>query len=1268
MQNWKKRLNLFLAFLLLFTSINFGAIITFSEQAYSESEITREHSKYLDIPDKVFRALILRDILDKFEEYDDDHYVLSEDLGEIETTEELTVPEFLLDVDIDESVSYIENLNGIGYFKSLNTLTIEDIDIDSLDLSKNANLKTLNIEGTNLENLNLSKNANLENLKIENTKLKNLDLSNTDKLKSFDGYSTFTVKSDVVKDKYRLYLDSILTETELENYKKFNFKTINSKNESVPTNIKKTNKDDKLYAELDVKNKDRLEFSRDTGNPNFPLTIQVIPIKSSETIFEDEEDPEDEKIAKEISFHRDPNKKDYSVGEKIDTKGLIAKIQYDDKSEEFISVDKFDEYRINLNLIRNNKLISIDSPLEANDKNIQLSINVKEDQILTAISECLNVLPIYNVNFNITDKGTVSKSDKKYLENKIREGHTIENIPIVIPNSGYEFKGWITDNSSTLLTSDEIKTLSVDDDLKITAVYSNVSGKLLAEFKDEEFRNRLTKELKKKGRAPIPNIKLPEGYKYPIYTTDLPVLESLNKLSISGPYSQWSNDKPVHSIEGIELLKSLEEINLTRNKLEELDLSKNTSLKKIHARDNSIETLKLPKAVESKLEELDISNNEIEELDLKDQKFLHWIEATSNKLNHVDTRGLMRVDRANFYNNELSELDFIDMRTLTELTIGKNNFKKIDIRPAINLKKLIIDENNLVDLIASGHDNISIIHAENNQIRELKLNGVNSLTQLYLDNNPLELYDANQNPQLTNLGLKNTSLIELDLSKSNNLRSVDISNTNDKGNNRIKELDFSNCPKLYKAELNNNYLSKLDFSNNPELMYLYAKNNMLKEIKLSDNGLSEVDLSNNNLIKIESKLKNLASSKVTLNPQSRTVRAKKVDGRYSINLKEFLGESYNWLTNYYKGGELNKETGELKVFEYRDSFEYTIGCGGKDEFPMTVKLIFTDDDIIESMVYVKPFDTEYALDGKVVNLPKDIEVIMNTGEFKRLPIEWEENSVKVDKDNSPITVSGNISGSNYPVIYEIKVIVLPELPDINVSQYESVNLPNNIKIPDLGNADILWEEENINTNDIGVQVINGKIDGIGEITQKIIVKEFKEDYDTFLLNIPNEVLRREISQKISFGRDPIPNNVKVPRDYKYPLYSTDLPKIKKITNLKIEGTNPNTVNFRENPKLTSLKGIEFLEELSSLTLEKSDIKTIDLSNNKKLRSFVSKYNNTETLILGELPNLETLLIGGNKIKDLNLSGTKALTRVEAPNCNIESINITNLDKLNRLWI
>lgn len=145
----------------------------------------KSDGKTTSIPDSNFEQLLI-DL-----GYDDilDGQVLTKTIESVET----------LAIIIDPPIS---DLTGIEDFKSLETLSLQFLEISSLDVSKQKQLKTLllyNLE--NLTSLDISKLKNLEILSITETKINDLDLSKNKKLKQLGLFNSGISDLKISKNK-----------------------------------------------------------------------------------------------------------------------------------------------------------------------------------------------------------------------------------------------------------------------------------------------------------------------------------------------------------------------------------------------------------------------------------------------------------------------------------------------------------------------------------------------------------------------------------------------------------------------------------------------------------------------------------------------------------------------------------------------------------------------------------------------------------------------------------------------------------------------------------------------------------------------------------------------------------------------------------------------------------------------------------------------------------------------------------------------------------
>ena len=170
------------------------------------------------------------------------------------------------------------------------------------------------------------------------------------------------------------------------------------------------------------------------------------------------------------------------------------------------------------------------------------------------------------------------------------------------------------------------------------------------------------------------------------------------------------------------------------------------------------------------------------------------------------------------------------------------------------------------------------------------------------------------------------------------------------------------------------------------------------------------------------------------------------------------------------------------------------------------------------------------------------------------------------------------------------------------------------------------------------------------------------------------------------------------------LTEIDINKDKKLSKKEIKKTKEINVNiYRDEDKysddesestadvydpIKDLKGIEYFTYLEQLDCGENDLKTLDVSSNKKLKSLICYSNylesidvskNTELVTLNCASNsltkldvrknkkLKTLTCYGNKLTSINLKKNKLLESLSCENNLLKSINLKKNKKLNMVY-
>ena len=133
--------------------------------------------------------------------------------------------------------------------------------------------------------------------------------------------------------------------------------------------------------------------------------------------------------------------------------------------------------------------------------------------------------------------------------------------------------------------------------------------------------------------------------------------------------------------------------------------------------------------------------------------------------------------------------------------------------------------------------------------------------------------------------------------------------------------------------------------------------------------------------------------------------------------------------------------------------------------------------------------------------------------------------------------------------------------------------------------------------------------------------------------------------------------------------------MKNIKYLSITGEKT-IVNGMVMPKLTNLKGIEYLENLEGLAVKstnfsfeqtKPELKKVDLSNNHNLKRVDFSGIGIEEITFGKVENLEYLDLGRNNLKSLELGEANKLKDLIISDNNIETLKIKNAPSINKIW-
>ncbi|GAB7256995.1 T9SS type A sorting domain-containing protein [Polaribacter sp. OB-PA-B3] len=277
---------------------------------------------------------------------------------------------------------------------------------------------------------------------------------------------------------------------------------------------------------------------------------------------------------------------------------------------------------------------------------------------------------------------------------------------------------------------------------------------------------------------------------------------------------------------------NLETLNIVSSQLINLNLNSNLNLVNLDVSNNSITSLDLSK--NKKIETLNLSNNQLASLNLKNS-FNTLINTVVNPL------------AFNITNNSNLTCVLVDSVAYSDANwISKDpqhvyntscSSQSITLIPDPNFEQRLIALNIDTDGVLNGQvftadisslTNLSIVAAGITNLTGIE--DFVSLTSLSVSFNQLTNIDLSNNINLTSLGANDNQLATIDISPNINLKTLNLEE------NSIVNLDLSQNLDLEDLLLDNNNIKNLDL----------RKNSKLKFIRLYNNNLESLDIRNGN--------------------------------------------------------------------------------------------------------------------------------------------------------------------------------------------------------------------------------------------------------------------------------------------------------------------------------------------------------------------------------------------------------------------------------------
>lgn len=297
------------------------------------------------------------------------------------------------------------------------------------------------------------------------------------------------------------------------------------------------------------------------------------------------------------------------------------------------------------------------------------------------------------------------------------KGMSYKLVATILPeNANDKTIIWKSDNESiaTVSADGTVKANSVGTTkIRVTSVDGAISAECdvivsersVVEFNDTAFKQAVIDTVLNSDREISDNV----------YVDEVSEVTSLDIKS-----------KDITDLKGIEYFTSLQTLNCSGNRIQQIDLSSNTELTNLDCTNSQVITLNI--ANNKKITHLYCAQNNISSLDLSALSNMIWLDCS---------------------NNNFSAIDISANVNLEYLYITGNAFESIDISKCKNLKSFECQNNRLSVLDLTANTALTNLNCSNNMLKELNLSKQTNIKQILLKENRLENIDITANTKLT---------------------------------------------------------------------------------------------------------------------------------------------------------------------------------------------------------------------------------------------------------------------------------------------------------------------------------------------------------------------------------------------------------------------------------------------------------------------------------------------------------------------------------------
>lgn len=442
-----------------------------------------------------------------------------------------------------------------------------------------------------------------------------------------------------------------------------------------------------------------------------------------------------------------------------------------------------------------------------------------------------------------------------------------------------------------------------------------------------------------------------------------------------------ADDNSVESVQGIELLPALTEINVSGTAISSIDVTKNPELKKLNASmcyifddDYNMDYLltSIDVTQNPKLEYLDITYSKIDKLDVSQNPNLEELHAFVTNLSEVDVTKNSKLRRLDLNTTDIRKIDVTQNPELFALNLEYTQVSSLDVtqNPKLyevyltgdkGIKELNTTKNpDLTHLRVSGTGIQSLDLSKNHSlaafyncrqeyenpitldtvvyepapIEKLDFSHTTHMFEIFLEGSPIKSIDVSNQPDLRHLQIQSTPITKVDVSKNPKLGSLCVSNT------KIKHLDISKNKKLATLDISNtdiDNMKNIDLTGYTEIYAVRAKNAGVESLKLDKApSLSSLELDGNHIKELD------------------------LEGRSNPDTYNILDLGEQTPEIYVSSGKLASNTVSLKDL-FSNSANVTVKAGEGYTYDADAQTITFKDENSRKFAYT--YNTKFESDG-----------------------------------------------------------------------------------------------------------------------------------------------------------------------------------------------------------------------------------------------------------------------------------------------------------------